>query len=84
MSAPTKAGRPGYLPERASVSICKVSQISAQSNALVFGEKKMLHFAKLTNCPELVQYVSRTHCKEVALFISAFMRIRESSAKKTM
>jgi hypothetical protein len=41
----------------------------------------MLDFDKLTNCPEFTQYVSNTRCKEVALFISAFMRIRESSAK---
>jgi hypothetical protein len=47
---------------------------------LVLGEKKILDFDKLTNCPEFAQYVSRTCCNEVALIISALMRIRESSA----
>jgi hypothetical protein len=42
----------------------------------------MLDLDKLTNCPEFAQYVSSTCCKEVALSVSAFMRIRELSAKR--
>jgi hypothetical protein len=61
--------------------MCKASQISAHKRALVFREKNILDFAKLAICPELAYYVSNTCCKEVALVISAFMRIRESSGK---
>jgi hypothetical protein len=48
----------------------------------VLGEKETLDFATLTNCPEFVQRESRTCCKEVALDISVFMRIREAPGKK--
>jgi hypothetical protein len=55
LSAPTIAGSPRYLSEIASVLILRISQISTFTRTLVFGEKKILYFATLTNCPKLAQ-----------------------------
>jgi hypothetical protein len=39
----------------------------------------MLELAKFTICPKFSKYLGPARRKEVALFVSAFMRIRESS-----
>jgi hypothetical protein len=52
---PHESGKAKVLSERVSVSICRHSQISTLVSTCMFGEKKILDLAKLTNYPELAQ-----------------------------
>jgi hypothetical protein len=56
LSAPTREGSPRYLSERASVSLCKVSKISALSKAFVLGGKK---YSILLNSPSVQSLYSK-------------------------